>query len=375
MMHRSGRQVCRCLYYSSRSYATQSGKALPAIFNRQVKQLQRSRAALSEQSRETDYLRDTVADKLVDRLLFLKRDLPHLVDLGGGNGHVLRALARVPGVDGEDLRSRIGRYTLTDLSQQQLSRDDDATLRAGLSPSGTLDRIYSDEESLPFEEGSLDGVVSNLTLHWVNDLPGTLAQIRRCLKPDAPFLAAMLGGDTLFELRTSLQLADLDRRGGLSPRVSPMASVRDVGSLLGAAGFKLTTIDSEDIVVGYPDMLALVRDIANMGEANAAIAREKSAIPRDVLAAASAIYTQLHGDTTAAASDAGGVGGSDGVVEEAPGAGGVPATFNVIYMIGWAPGSSQPTPLARGSGQASLKDTLQQGLSPADLGKKSGGKK
>ena len=338
------------LHYSmsARGYATQAGKALPAVFNRQVKQTHRTRAVLLGSSTETDYLRDTVADKLVDRLSFLKRDLPHLVDLGAGNGHVLRALSRLPAEEGgDDVRSRIGTYTMTDISTAQLHRDDEASLKRGLSPSSTLERIYCDEESLPFAEGSLDGVVSNLTLHWVNDLPGTLASIRRCLKPDAPFLAAMLGGDTLFELRTSLQLADLDRRGGISPRVSPMANVRDVGALLGSAGFKLTTIDSEDVVVDYPDMMSLVRDVQSMGESNAAISREKRPIPRDVLAAASAIYRELHGDPSSPT-------------------GTVPATFNVIYMIGWAPGATQPKPLQRGSGRASLKDTLQQGLSPGD---------
>ncbi|BFZ55797.1 hypothetical protein PYCC9005_002838 [Savitreella phatthalungensis] len=319
--------------------ATQSGgSGLPAVFDRRVKGLQRDRGvcrAGGSGSREYDYLRDAVAGKLVERMAFVKRELPHVVDLGGGNGHLLRALCG--GTDGSDLSSRIGRYTLTDMSGHQLHRDPDHILRAGLKPDTPLDRVMCDEEAaLPFDEASIDAVLSSLSLHWINDLPTTLASVRRILKPDAPFMAAMLGGDTLFELRTSLQLADLERRGGISPRVSPMTSVRDVGSLLGRAGFKLLTVDAEDVVVDYPDIVSLMEDLRGMGEGNAVISRELSALPRDVLLAAGAIYKELHG------------------TEE----GTLPATFNVLYMIGWAPGGDQPKPLERGSGETNLKSVL-----------------
>ncbi|KAJ4306711.1 hypothetical protein N0V88_000076 [Collariella sp. IMI 366227] len=158
-------------------------------------------------------------------------------------------------------------------------------------------------------------VLSSLSMHWINDLPGVLSQINSVLKPDSPFIGAMLGGDTLFELRTSLQLAEQERRGGISPHVSPLADVRDVGGLMGKAGFQMLTVDVEDIVVDYPDTFALMQDLQAMGRTRA-----------------------LHGNED----------------------GSIPATFRVIHMIGWKEGGSQPKPLARGSGQVNLKDILEQ---------------
>ncbi|CAG8765069.1 33995_t:CDS:2, partial [Gigaspora margarita] len=172
-----------------------------------------------------------------------------------------------------------------------------------------VERIVVDEESLPFEENSLEAVISNLSLHWVNDLPGTMIQIQRSLKPDGVFIASMFSGDTLFELRTSMQLAELEREHGVSPRVSPMIDIRDVGSLLSRSGFTLTTIDVDDIIVNYPTMFELIIDLKAMGE-------------------------KLHGnpDNT------------------------IPATF----QIGWKPDISQSKPKPRGSAKMSLKDVLEK---------------
>lgn len=152
----------------------------------------------------------------------------------------------------------------------------------------------------------------------------------------------MLGGDSLFELRTAIQLADLDRRGGVSTHVSPLADVRDVGGLLTKAGFKMLTVDVDDIIIDYPDTFALMMDLQAMGENNAALTREASGLRRDVLLANEAIYRELHGN-------------ADGTV---------PATFRVIYMIGWTEGQGQPKPLERGSGQANLRDVLGGGGDP-----------
>ncbi len=176
-----------------------------------------------------------------------------------------------------------------------------------------------------------------MSLHWINDLPSLLSQVNHVLKPDAPFLAAMLGGDTLFELRTSLQLAELDRRGGVSPRVSPLADVRDIGGLLQRARFKMLTVDVDDIIVDYPSSYALMMDLQAMGESNAVLGREMGPIPKDVLLAADPIYRELHGN-------------ADGTV---------PATFRLIYMIGWKESPDQAQPLPRGSGQLDLKDVLE----------------
>ena len=149
----------------------------------------------------------------------------------------------------------------------------------------------------------------------------------------------MLGGDSLFELRTSLQLADLERRGGVSTHVSPLADVRDIGGLLTKAGFKMLTVDVDDVVVDYPDTFALMQDLQAMGESNAVLSREMRGLRRDVLVANEAIYRELHGNED----------------------GSLPATFRVIFMIGWTEGEGQPKPMPRGSGQVNMKDILEGG--------------
>lgn len=199
--------------------------------------------------------------------------------------------------------------------------------------------VLQDQETLPYEANTFDAVLSSLSLHWVNDLPSLLSQVNNVLKPDSPFIAAMFGGDTLFELRTSLQLADTERRGGVSPHVSPLADVRDMGGLLQKAGFKLLTIDIDDIVVDFPDTFALMQDLQAMGESNAILGREAGPIKRDILLANEAIYRELHGNED----------------------GSIPATFRLIYMIGWKEGKNQPKPLPRGSGQVNIKDILGGG--------------
>lgn len=165
----------------------------------------------------------------------------------------------------------------------------------------------------------------------------------------------MFGGDTLYELRTSLQLAELDRRGGISQRVSPLADVRDVGGLLQRAGFKLPTVDVDDIIVEYPSVTHLMMDLQAMGESNAVLGREPGPVRRDVLLAAEGIYRELHGPTDGGGG--GGVGG--GRVEDENHRRGLPATFRVIYMIGWKEGPNQAGPLARGSGEVNMKDFLE----------------
>ncbi len=241
------------------------------------------------------------------------------------------------GISGKpgSLRGRIDHVTAADSSSRMLHRDASLPFNKAL----TLERhVLADEESLPFAPDSFDAVLSAMSLHWINDLPSVLAQINSVLKPDAPFLAAMLGGDSLYELRTSLQLAELDRRGGVATHTSPLADVRDVGGLLQRASFRLLTVDVDDIVVDYPSMFALMYDLQAMGEQNAvATAASTGPIRRDVLVAAEAIYRELHGH----------------------GDGTVPATFRVIYMIGWKAGPNQASPLPRGSGMVSIKEVLE----------------
>jgi len=202
-----------------------------------------------------------------------------------------------------------------------------------------VERMVVDEEALPFDENSQEAILSSMALHWVNDLPGALIQIRRSLKPDGVFIGAVLGGDTLFELRTSLQLAELEREGGISPRVSPMTDSQSMSSLLNRAGFALPTVDVDEVKINYPSIFELVEDLRAMGESNAVLQRRPH-LHRDSLMAAAAIYQQLHGNPD----------------------GSIPATFQIIYVIGWKPDPSQPKPLARGSGKTSLRDVLEDPL-------------
>lgn len=233
------------------------------------------------------------------------------------------------------LATRISELVAADSSETRLYRDINHDFNKELK---ITRQVLEDEETLPFEPQSFDLVLSSLSMHWINDLPGVLSQINNVLKPDSPFIGAMLGGDTLFELRTSLQLAEQERRGGMSPHVSPLADVRDIGGLLQKAGFKMLTVDVDDIIVDYPDTFALMQDLQAMGESNAILGREMGPIGRDVLLANEAIYRELHGNPD----------------------GSIPATFRIIFMIGWREGADQPQPLARGSGETSLKGILEK---------------
>jgi NADH dehydrogenase [ubiquinone] 1 alpha subcomplex assembly factor 5 len=199
-----------------------------------------------------------------------------------------------------------------------------------------FERRVVDEEALPFKENSLDCVVCPGSLHWTNDLPGALIQIQRSLKPDGVFIGAICGGDTLFELRTSLQIAEQEREGGISPRISPMADSRDMVSLLSRAGFNIPTVDTDEIQVNYPSIFELMTDLQDMGESNAVIHR-RTILKRDTLLAASAIYPVLHGEE-----------GTDGI----------PATYSMIFMVGWKPDPSQRKPLKRGGATKSMKEVF-----------------
>ncbi|KAG9299949.1 hypothetical protein G9A89_009677 [Geosiphon pyriformis] len=319
-------QICPSrLFVNSRRYASTIVSEIPGafiVFDRVAKTRQKNRAALDmESSRQVDYLKDEVAYRIVDRLLDIKREFKTVVDLGSGSGHIIKHL------DQDIVKELI----MCDMSEKALERDKDIGYKV------EVERKVVDEESLPFEENSLDAVISSLSLHWVNDLPGAFIQIRRSLKPDGVFIGALFGGDTLFELRTSLQLAETEREGGISPRVSPMTDVRDLGSLLSRAGFTLTTVDLDDIVVNYPSMFELMQDLRAMGESNAVLTR-RPFLKRDTMLAAAAIYKELYGNPE----------------------GTIPATFQILYVIGWKPDVSQPKPKPRGSAQTSLKEILEK---------------
>lgn len=199
-----------------------------------------------------------------------------------------------------------------------------------------LPSVVADEEWLPFAEASFDLVISVLSLHWVNDLPGALIQIRRALKPDGLFVAAMFGGRTLSELRQAMMAAEMEVEDGLSPRVSPFADVRDGGALLQRAGFALPVADSDMLTVTYETPFRLFEDLRGMGEQNAVAERRRTSLRRETLMRAVTKYVEAEA-------------GDDGRV---------PATFEVIWLTGWAPDPSQQKPLRPGSAASRLADAL-----------------
>jgi NADH dehydrogenase [ubiquinone] 1 alpha subcomplex assembly factor 5 len=257
--------------------------------------------------------------------------------LGANACNVARAFT-LPSDDdpGKGPRSkRIGTITCAESSETLLYRDSELPFNQEID---IVREILPTSELLPYQANTFDAVLSSLSLHWINDLPSVLAQVNNILKPDSPFMGVMMGGDSLFELRTALQLAEQDRRGGVSTHTSPLADVRDVGGLLQKAGFNLLTVDVDDNVVDFPDIFSLMKDLQAMGESNAVLAREKGAIHRDVLLAAEAIYRELQGNED----------------------GSLPATFRLIYMIGWKHSPEQAKPLERGTGMFSIKDYLEK---------------
>ena len=286
------------------------------VFDRHILKLRRDRAA--SRASEFNFLFAETADRLADRLEDTTRSFPRAVDLGCHSGELAQILAA---------SSRVETLHQADISYRYAKAARDLNGRSSM---------VADEEFLPFAEGSLDLILSNLSLHWVNDLPGMLLQARRALKPDGLFLASMLGGETLKDLREALMTAEAEEEGGVSPRVSPFVDVKDAGALLQRSGFALPVVDADDITIDYPDALKLMRDLSGMGESNIVAKRSKKFTKRSTLARAAAIYHERHGR-------------EDDRVH---------AKFQVIYLTGWAPDESQPKPLRRGSGQVSLVDFL-----------------
>jgi len=196
--------------------------------------------------------------------------------------------------------------------------------------------VVGDEEALPFADESFDLVVSVLSLHAVNDLPGTLVQIRRALRPDGLFIAALFAGETLHELRTAFAAAEADTLGGASPRVAPFADVRELGGLLQRAGFALTVADVERVNVRYRDIATLFSDLRALGETNALAGRRAEFLPRRTLQALIDEYAARFSSVD----------------------GRFAANFDIGFLTGWAPHEGQQKPLAPGSAKASLADAL-----------------
>jgi SAM-dependent methyltransferase len=206
----------------------------------------------------------------------------------------------------------------------------------------SLLRLVGDEENLPLAPECFDLAVSALSLQNLNDLPGALVQLRRVLKPDGLFLGCLLGGQSLHELRTALAVAETEMSGGISPRVAPFADVRDMGGLLQRAGFALPVADSEPLTVRYADMFGLITDLRAMGATNALMARLRKPSMKGLFMRAARVYADRFADP-------------DGRVR---------ATFEMIFLSGWAPHESQQKPLAPGSAKMRLADALKIKLAP-----------
>ncbi|GAB5506054.1 MAG: methyltransferase domain-containing protein [Rhizobiaceae bacterium] len=208
---------------------------------------------------------------------------------------------------------------------------------------GGASGMVSPVEALPLAPESIDLAVSLLTLHETNDTPGLFAQIKRALKPDGLFLAALPGQDTLAELRAALLAAETEITGGASPRVAPFMDVRDAGGLMQRAGFALPVADAEKLTVRYDTMFDLMRDLRAMGATNALSDRSRKPASRQLFMRAAQIYAERYSDP-------------DGRIR---------ATFSTVWMSGWAPHQSQQKPLKPGSAKASLAEALEK-LNPGE---------
>jgi SAM-dependent methyltransferase len=290
----------------------------PIIFDRLLRRRRRGRAAVLPPAA---FLLERVATELADRLSVVLRRFDLAIDLGTPGEAVRAALRRL---------DRVGTIVSADIFPRS-------------KPS-----VVADEEALPFGDAMVDLVVSGLALQFVNDLPGVLLQIRRALKPDGLLLAAMLGGETLTELRQSFAAAESEVEGGASPRVAPFADLREAGGLLQRAGFALPVADVDRLIARYRSVFDLMLDLRRMGATNLLVARRRTPLRRATLMRMAEIYAERFAD-------------ADGRIR---------ATFDVVWLSGWAPHPDQQQPLKPGSAKMRLADALGTREIPA--GEKAG---
>jgi len=293
----------------------------PVIFDRICHRVHRSRAAALGPS---TFLIDRVAEDLCDRLAAVLRRFEFALDVGTPTDAVRRVLAASGKVG-----TIIAADALAGTAAFRHLSDSRGKGEAQLC-------IAADEEALPLRDASLDLVVSAFALQFVNDLPGALIQIRRALRPDGLFLAALAGGETLTELRQAFAAAEAEIEDGISPRVAPFSDVRDMGALLQRAGFALPVTDVDRLTARYDSPIALMHDLRRMGATNALVERSRRPLKRATLTRMSEIYAERFADR-------------DGRIR---------ATFEIIWLSGWAPHASQQKPLAPGSARRRLADAL-----------------
>ena len=283
------------------------------LFDRKLLRARRARFAPEIEAHE--FLLTHVAREIAERVEVMLRSFPLALDLGAYHGLLGRKVAALPSVG------------------EMIYAESSGAL-AALCPRPAL---VCDEDLLPFKDASLNLIVSGLALHRVNDLPGALVQIRHALCPDGLFLAALLGARSLIELRQALIEAEAETEGGASPRVAPFGDVRDYGALLQRTGFALPVADAEVLKVPYASPRELMREVRVLGGGNVLSERSKAPLPRRTLDRAEAIYRERH----------------------AMPEGGVSATFEIVYLSGWAPDASQQKPLKPGSAAHRLADALR----------------
>jgi len=308
---------------------------LPLVFDRCRQRAYRRRAATLGPS---TFLIERVAEDLSDRLATVLRRFEYALDLGTPTDAVRRVLAAsgkvgaiiaADALAGDPAVSRHwARQTVATAEREQERTSE------GIPDAQLL--VAADEEALPFRDASLDLVVSALALQFVNDLPGTLIQIRRALKPDGLLLAALAGGDTLTELRQAFAAAEAEIEDGISPRVVPFSDVRDMGALLQRAGFALPVTDLDRVTARYASPISLMHDLRRMGATNPLLERSRRPLRRATLTRMMEIYAERFADR-------------DGRIR---------ATFEIVWLSGWAPHESQQKPLAPGSARQRLADVL-----------------
>lgn len=298
----------------------------PQIFDQKLIRERRNHIAAQGDAELPDFLLSRVADDFADRLSIVRRDFAVAASVGAYHGLLAARLRQLP---------NIGEIIDVEPSERCVELS-------------TAQKVAAKDDALPFAPQSLDLVVSGLSLHLINDIPGVLAQINRALKPDGLFLGALLGGETLRELRESWLLAEEELYGGASPRVAPFADVRELGSLLQRAGFALPVADSDPVRVTYGSPLALMRDLKAMAASNMLIERSRKPVSRRLLLRAAEVYQESFGLPD----------------------GRIPATFEIITLTGWVPHESQQKPLAPGSAKVRLSDVLKPKPKPDNPGAK-----
>lgn len=288
------------------------------VFDRTLIRRRRARAShrSTDPHKNYDFLHQWAAKEMAGRLSIVKRTFPLALQIG------TRCTLPLPDESG---------------IENLLSMDNVKTWDGQ-----RRDALIGDEEFLPFAPQSLDLAIHLMGLHTVNDSPGTLIQLRRALKPDGLFMGAMFGGETLYQLRDVLTQAEMEICGGLSPRIAPFADKQQMGALMQRAGFALPVVDSELLTVTYDSIFRLFEDLRGMGETAAMYARAKTIPPRQLFARAAELYAQRYA-------------GDDGRIE---------ATFEIIFLSGWAPHESQQKPLRPGSADHSLAEVLNTQENP-----------